>query len=234
MKGDDRTRHCTLCELSVHNVAGMTRDEVSTLVAQVDGRLCVRLLRRADGTIMTKDCPVGLRAYRKRVAGVAGAALATILGFFSLSYGQKEESVKTVDASKIEIVRSRGKVGSTTLRGTLVDMNGAVIPGTDVYLLGTDRKIAASSDADGTFSFVGVAPGRYNVEVSAARGFRKLLVQNVDLDTSSVHDIILELDADYEELVGDLMLEGSGTPEISPIPIDFSLLKITPRPVKKP
>jgi hypothetical protein len=56
-------------------------------------------------TVLTKDCPVGIRAYQKKAAHFAGAALATIFGLFSISFGQKEND-KTVDASKEEISRT--------------------------------------------------------------------------------------------------------------------------------
>ena len=75
MKGDDRVRFCELCKLNVYDFAQLTRREVDALVANSEGRLCGRLYRRADGTIITKDCPVGLQAIRRRVARISGAIL---------------------------------------------------------------------------------------------------------------------------------------------------------------
>jgi hypothetical protein len=75
MQGDDRVRFCAECRLNVFNVAGMTRPEAEQLVGQHEGRLCVRLIKRADGTVLTQDCPVGLRLVRRRLARlVAGTA----------------------------------------------------------------------------------------------------------------------------------------------------------------
>jgi hypothetical protein len=76
MAGDDRVRHCTLCSLNVYNFAEMTREEVRELLVRTEGRVCARLYRRADGTVITRDCPTGLRALRRR-ASRAGAALIT-------------------------------------------------------------------------------------------------------------------------------------------------------------
>ena len=39
----------------------MTREEAHQLIAQHEGGVCVRLYRRADGTVITADCPVGKR-----------------------------------------------------------------------------------------------------------------------------------------------------------------------------
>ncbi|HWT00073.1 MAG TPA: hypothetical protein VN256_07490 [Pyrinomonadaceae bacterium] len=79
MTGDGRTRFCSQCSLHVYNISAMTRDEVASLVGNTEGRICARLYRRADGTALTRDCPVGLRALRRRVAEVAGAVLTAVL-----------------------------------------------------------------------------------------------------------------------------------------------------------
>jgi hypothetical protein len=57
MPGDDRVRSCSACSRLVYNIAAMTSDEALSLIANREGRLCARLFRRADGTIITADCP---------------------------------------------------------------------------------------------------------------------------------------------------------------------------------
>ena len=57
MEGDDRVRFCGSCRLNVYNLSGMTRREATELLKLVEGRLCIRLLRRKDGTVLTQDCP---------------------------------------------------------------------------------------------------------------------------------------------------------------------------------
>src|SRR5688572_18299741 len=75
MTGDDRSRFCSECRLSVYNIAAMTREEAEALIVEKEGRLCARIYRRADGTVLTRDCPVGLRAVRaKMVAGLTRLA----------------------------------------------------------------------------------------------------------------------------------------------------------------
>jgi hypothetical protein len=64
MKGDDRVRFCSQCSLNVYNLSSMKPEEAESLVQQHEGRLCVRFYRRRDGTVLTGDCPVGLRAAR--------------------------------------------------------------------------------------------------------------------------------------------------------------------------
>jgi hypothetical protein len=83
MVGDERVRYCGQCSLHVYNLSGMTKREAEGLVANSEGRLCMRFYRRADGSILTSNCPTGLRAVRQRVSRVAGAALSAALGFFA-------------------------------------------------------------------------------------------------------------------------------------------------------
>ncbi|HEY6190241.1 MAG TPA: hypothetical protein VIW80_21495 [Pyrinomonadaceae bacterium] len=83
MIGDDRARFCGQCKLNVYNLSGMTRREAEALIAGSEGRLCVRFYRRADGTILTENCPIGLRALKRRLSRVASAMLSTILSFLA-------------------------------------------------------------------------------------------------------------------------------------------------------
>src|SRR5215203_2536164 len=83
MVGDERVRYCNKCSLHVYNLSGMTRREAEALVTSAEGRLCVRFYRRPDGTILTRNCPVGLSALKRRAAHAATATLTAVLGFFA-------------------------------------------------------------------------------------------------------------------------------------------------------
>jgi hypothetical protein len=79
MVGDDCVRFCGQCKLSVYNLSAMTQEEGERLIIEKEGKLCARVYRRADGTILTKDCPVGVALLRKRIVGFSGAIAATLL-----------------------------------------------------------------------------------------------------------------------------------------------------------
>ncbi|MHC5066052.1 MAG: hypothetical protein ACYTG5_18985 [Planctomycetota bacterium] len=68
MSGSERVRFCGDCQLQVYNLSGMSRDQAMSMVQEAEGRICVRLLKRQDGTVLTQDCPVGLRALRRKLA----------------------------------------------------------------------------------------------------------------------------------------------------------------------
>jgi hypothetical protein len=73
MSGNDQVRFCGSCQKNVYDLSSMTSVEAEALLREKEGDLCARFYRRADGTIMTSDCSVGVR--KKRVQRVAAAAL---------------------------------------------------------------------------------------------------------------------------------------------------------------
>ena len=77
MVGDDRVRFCRHCEKNVYNLSALPRDEAEALLGAREGKMCVRLYKRADGTVLTSDCPVGVKRRRRRraVAGVLGGGI---------------------------------------------------------------------------------------------------------------------------------------------------------------
>ena len=82
MDGDGQVRYCSQCELNVYNLSSLSREDAEQLVQEREGRLCVRFYRRADGTVLIRDCPVGLRSIRRRLARVVGG-IAAMIGFLT-------------------------------------------------------------------------------------------------------------------------------------------------------
>jgi hypothetical protein len=81
MIGDDRVRFCAQCNLNVYNLSEMSVKEAENLIQSREGRLCVRYYQRQDGTILTDNCPVGLRAIKRRAKRIASAAISAVLSF---------------------------------------------------------------------------------------------------------------------------------------------------------
>jgi hypothetical protein len=124
MTGDDRVRFCGRCEKNVYNLSAMTRDQAESLVREKEGRLCVRLYRRQDGTVLTADCPVGVERRRLRqrmwasVSSVA-ASVALLAGLWS-GRARADLTLRKGDA-----VRDGKKPEHPT---AVVPMGGAVVP----------------------------------------------------------------------------------------------------------
>lgn len=108
MVGDERVRFCNSCQLNVYHLSGMTRLEAETLVQEKEGKLCVRYYRRADGTILTKDCPVGLSVrYSKKIqakkintgwqkTAAAAVLVATVMGCYTVSFAKNPNGTQAI------------------------------------------------------------------------------------------------------------------------------------------
>src|SRR5512144_2722432 len=156
MKGDDRVRFCELCNLNVYNFAQLTQTEAAALIANSEGRICARLYRRADGTVITRDCPVGLRALRRRAARVAGAVFATLMSLSAVVLGQKPSSKDKSSCKKqVTITRKAWESpdGSGVFTGKLLDPIGVVIPGARIAITDqrTRKSISTESNDEGQF-----------------------------------------------------------------------------------
>ncbi|MBV9470967.1 MAG: hypothetical protein JOZ57_17155, partial [Abitibacteriaceae bacterium] len=92
MPGGDQVRFCQSCYKNVYNLSHMTRTEAVQLVTQTEGHSCARYYRRADGTIMTEECPVGLHRVHRPLKCFRAAMLgffAPLLGFVAVVLGTK-------------------------------------------------------------------------------------------------------------------------------------------------
>ena len=83
MYGDDRKRFCGDCKLNVYNLSGMTKTEAEALVMNAEGRLCVRFYKRADGSVITADCPVGWAKVKQRTKLYATAVASLLMALFT-------------------------------------------------------------------------------------------------------------------------------------------------------
>lgn len=83
MSGGEQVRFCSHCNLNVYNLSGMSKNAAESLIARTEGRLCVRFYRRTDGTILTRNCPVGLQAIKRRLTRTTTAITSAVLSFFA-------------------------------------------------------------------------------------------------------------------------------------------------------
>lgn len=101
MKGDGRTRFCATCVKNVYNLSGISRSEAEELVRASEGKLCVRFYLRADGTIITDDCPVGLRAMRrplKWMATTLAIVAAPLFTFATVMTGGRVNAAQVIES----------------------------------------------------------------------------------------------------------------------------------------
>jgi hypothetical protein len=192
MVGDDRVRFCHQCNLNVYNISRMTAGQVEALIDQTEGRFCARLYRRADGTILTRDCPVGLRAIRRRVSRIGGAAITAMMSFCLSVFGQNPSTkvcTRDSDSLPIKIKRERAasqsQDGYAVLSGKVFDPQGAVVPGAKLTLINEESKEERMMEAtdEGDFQFTSVVAGSYTLKVETP-GFKIAVVQYIKVGSN--------------------------------------------------
>jgi hypothetical protein len=85
MSGDERSRFCLQCNKHVYNLSAMSASAAADLVRAKEGKLCARFYRRADGTMLTADCPVGLDRYGRRLKALCSTAAGLLLSSLGVS-----------------------------------------------------------------------------------------------------------------------------------------------------
>lgn len=172
MAGDCRVRHCAECNLNVYNFSAMTQHEIRELVtASRGGRLCVRFYRRADGTVLTRDCPRGLRAAARQVSRWTAAALSALMSVSLAQAKAKTKASPKPQPQACHVNKDNLKAGSILLLVT--DPDGAVIPQAQAELLDASGEVAfrGATGPSGQLDLVDVAPGHYVLTV-AVPGFK--------------------------------------------------------------
>ena len=84
MKGNDNVRFCATCSKNVYQLDNLSADEVRALIVAKEGKLCWRFFVRRDGTVLTRDCPVGLRRVRQRMLASIAMACALVMSSAAL------------------------------------------------------------------------------------------------------------------------------------------------------
>ena len=105
MTGDEKVRFCASCERPVYNLSSLNGHEIATLIKETEGpRKCVRFYRRADGTMLTKDCPVGVAKARRRLIGAFASMVAILFGGTALhQYFENQRDVAVMGAIAIPV-----------------------------------------------------------------------------------------------------------------------------------
>jgi hypothetical protein len=194
MAGDDRVRHCAECNRNVYNFAELTHAEIDDLVATREGRLCARLYRRADGTMITKDCPVGFQMKVRRISRITGAALSAAMTV--------PASAQAPPSSQPGLVQIAAQPAQIELE--VADPSGVVIPNAVVHFTNkaTKVKLDVTTDNRGRVTS-NVSAGCYEIAVES-RGF-KTSVQTISAPVGQITSLEIRLDIG-EILEGGIML----------------------------
>ncbi len=239
MKGDDNKRFCQQCNLHVYNISAMTRREAEDLIRNTEGRLCARFYRRSDGTVLTQDCPVGLKALRRCLKMRLGVFLPALFGLTLTAFGQETKS-SNATKPQIEITRT---VSSNTqnefaiIKGTVFDEMGAVIPEAKVVITNENTKkvLILITDDEGSFISSKSEAGNYSLQIEA-NGFQTYTEKELNVESSELitFSVILKVG----EVMGDITIveqEVIGTVEAQlGVPVKIEQIKNLPVMVRNP
>jgi hypothetical protein len=181
MEGTDRVRFCGECKKNVFNLSAMTRRDAEALIKEKNGDMCARLYRRADGTVLTEDCPVGFSVKVTQVRRKIGWVVAGALSFAS-AFAQD----------------------SASLSGKVVDVTGASIPRAKIVLVDpkTKKSSEAMTDQAGKFSVGALPAGSYTVNVTVP-GFKEF--QKTGTVIAASHETTLDITMQISAMSGVLV-----------------------------
>jgi len=168
MPGTDQVRHCTQCNRNVYNLSSMTRREAEALLRETEGQICARLYRRADGTILTGNCPAGLRTIGRRISRVAGATMSAVATLSSATAAQ----------FPMFPIPSALREARSSVTGLVRDATGQGISNAEVVVsrAGSELKLATTTDSLGHFRVESLAMGSYTVRIQS-KGFNSFTKQ---------------------------------------------------------
>ena len=200
MTGDERVRHCSLCSLNVYNFAELTRDEVRALLMRTEGRVCARLYRRADGMLLTSDCPSGLRALRQRMSRLAAAVIAALFSVSAFASDGKtcEKPRLRKHGSKVKLQVERAVTPrQAVLTGAVRIEGGDPLPGVTVVLRdeAAQREITTVTDVNGAFTIAALSDGIYRADVKL-EGFKSAVIEHLPLKQNEVTHVRVALRID--------------------------------------
>lgn len=205
MTGNEQVRFCEHCNLHVNNLSEMTRKEALRLVRHSKGQLCARYYQRPDGTIQTHSPHAHLHEIKRRVSTLVAGAFTAVLSLSASVAAQAPQSIDQLIPNKTEITASKdkGDLGTqnglnASLVGTVLDPNGAVVPGATVTLINEESKQeqTIASNSDGEYKFQSIETGSYTLRVDA-NGFVRTDLTNIEVQGSGERriDTTLEVGA---------------------------------------
>ncbi|OLE54691.1 MAG: hypothetical protein AUG51_06980 [Acidobacteria bacterium 13_1_20CM_3_53_8] len=188
MTGNDQVRFCVHCSKHVNNISEMTRKRALELVARSHGRLCIRYYRRPDGTTETlPDSPSRLYRIKRRASKIAAGTFSAALSLSSTAVAQTltQPDQPVACRQTIQANNSSPQVmfgGSASLAGTVMDANGAVIPGANVALINetSGAQQSVTTDEYGQYNFQNLGTGSYSLSIFS-NGFKSYFQRGLAL-----------------------------------------------------
>ena len=228
MNGDQSQRYCDQCEKSVYNFSQLTRSQAEALIARTKGKLCARIERRPDGSILTADKSYSLPRLNQKFLRIASATMSAALSLAPVVAAKPIKNLPVLNFSQEKKEKSESKDTEKTARilGTVYDPAQAVIQNTQISLINeaTKNERKTTSSGDGTYEFALLEAGKYSL-VFEALGFKKTTYTEIKITVGQ------EMRQDATLYIGATMGDIVFIQDFKEIPTGLALqgLSITPR-----
>ncbi len=215
MSGDEKKRFCSECNKFVYDFSKMTRRQVEAIVSIHQGRMCARITRRPDGSLLTLETPPAHPIVARRASPVVNATLAAILGLSVPANALNAEIsaaqlIIRSDADR-ECARTPFGGGEAVVSGIVLDPQVAVIPNAVVKLISdAGVELKTKTSAEGEFTFAQVPFGSYLLLVEA-QGFYTHVSSSVIVDTP--YDMRFEVTMKVTQQIAINGAMGGGRPQ---------------------
>lgn len=228
MSGNQLTRYCNQCEKSVYNFSQMTRAQAEALIASTNGKLCARIERNADGSILTTDKSYSLPRFHQNFLRIASATMSAALSLAPSIAAKPVKNLPVLNFSQEQQKKPDAKDTEKTAKiwGTVYDPSQAVVPNTKITLINESTKTerTSSSSEEGRYGFSALEPGNYTL-VFETLGFKKSSHTDIKITAGQ------EMQQDSTLYIGQTLGELVMLQDVKEVPIELAPqgLSITPR-----
>lgn len=200
MRGTDAIRFCDHCAKSVNNISAIRHKDFRKLIARSESQICVRIVRRPDGTIET----LRNRLHQiTRHSGIAAGILGTTMTMSAFSYAQNYSHTSNIEESAVAASVTEAASDGNEVSGVVTDQNGAVINFAlaAICMEGSGTCYTAPTDSAGRFEFKNILEGKYILNIEAT-GFSKTASAAffVSPNSSSQHNFQMSVERVQEQV----------------------------------
>jgi hypothetical protein len=216
MSGDDKKRFCAECDKFVYDFSRMTTRQVEAIVSIHRGRMCARITRRPNGSLLTLETPPVHPVVARRAPPVVNATLAAILSVSvpatALNIDASAAQITVRSGAGNDIAKTPYGGGEASVGGAVFDPQNAAIANAVVKLISdAGEELKTKTSAEGEFTFTKVPFGAYIMLVEAD-DFYTHVNPNIIVDTP--YDTRLEVAMKKEVKIAILgSMGGGGSPE---------------------
>jgi ankyrin repeat protein len=173
MFGNDAVRFCEHCAKRVHNLSAMTRRDAERLVKKSNGNLCIRYHTNKNKKILVRDAPVQITRLGRRVSQFAASVFTAALSVSSVAAQGGARIAPEVNSTEVvQTQQSEKKTaanGAALIKGTIYDINKAVVPGAAISLLDSADNVIFQTvtNEEGVYEISFMSAGSYKLRVES-------------------------------------------------------------------